>query len=142
MWVMFSTNVLLDGLTACGWGWCQSLEGTFGNPHPNCSPPWAELSQDFHRTQPESLVQDSGLQELILDNLSSPLSHLTFTTSNCTESAAHTGQFLASGPLHILCSLPAMPSYPHLPQLENYPGLGPYSDIPSSGKPSLIPQLG
>lgn len=95
MWVMFSTNVLLDGLTAWGWGWCQSLEGTFGNPHPNCSPPWAELSQDFHRTQPESLVQDSGLQELILGNLSSPLSHLTCTTSNCTESAAHTGQFLA-----------------------------------------------
>lgn len=82
------------------------------------------------------------LQELILDDLFSPFSHLTFTTSNYMESAAHTGQFLASGPLHILFSLPEMSSYPHLPQLENYPGSGPNSDIPSSGKPSLIPQLG
>lgn len=86
-------------------------------------------------------MQDPGLQELILDNLSSPLSHLTFTTIT-TWSLLHTGQFLASGSLYILCSLPEMLSYSHLTPLENYPGLGPNSDIPSSGKPSLIPQLG
>lgn len=51
-------------------------------------------------------------------------------------------QFLASGPLHILYSLPELPSYSHLLQLENYPALEASSDAPSSGKPSLIPPAG
>ena len=51
----------------------------------------------------------------------------------------HSSQFLASGPLHILYSLPEMPFYSHLLQLESYPALGTSSDAPSSGKLSLIP---